>query len=244
MKKYGFYSGAFAAALFFMAVFPACAEENSLVPGSFSGNVALTSEYSFRGIAQSDEQPALQGGVDWAHDSGFYLGVWGSSVDFNDGDEASVEVDLYGGLTGNLTENTGWDIGFIYYAYPGADSNLDYDFIEAKAALSHDFGSFAATASINYSPDYFAGSGDAFYYSLNAEAPLPHNFTLNGHAAYQSIDDEGAFGVPDYLDWSAGLGYAWDRIDLSLNYQDTNLDETDCVDGCSGRFIFAVKYNI
>ena len=58
------------------------------VPGDFSANVGFVTEYSFRGIAQSDEHPAIQGGFDYSHDSGFYAGIWGSNVDFNDGDES------------------------------------------------------------------------------------------------------------------------------------------------------------
>lgn len=239
-------TAAAAASFFVFGAFsaPSFADE-SVLPGTFTGNVAVTSEYSFRGIAQSDEHPALQAGIDWTHDSGLYLGTWGSNVDFNDGDEASLEMDVYGGLTGHFTEKTGWDLGFIYYAYPGADDSLNYDFLEAKAALTHDFGPLAATASVNYSPDYFASSGDAFYYSLNATAPLPHDFSLLGHVAYQTIDDEAAFGVPDYMDWSAGIAYTLDKFNFSLNYLDTDLNEpTECRDGCAERVIFTVKYSL
>lgn len=67
------------------------------IPGEFESYVTLVSEYSFRGVAQSDEGPALQGGVDWSHDSGFYIGSWASTVDFNDGDEANIELDIFAG---------------------------------------------------------------------------------------------------------------------------------------------------
>lgn len=225
---------------FFASVSPVAADES--FPGELSGNVALTSEYSFRGIAQSDEHPAFQGGVDWSHDSGFYLGFWGSNVDFNDGDEASVEMDVYGGMTGEVA-GLNWDLGLIYYAYPGADSSLDYDFVEAKASLGYDFTVMALTAALNYSPDYFAGSGDSFYYSLGADVPLPHDFSLSAHAGYQDIDDEAAFGVPDYIDWSIGAGYTWENIDMSLAYVDTDLDRNECADGCSERIIFSLKFS-
>ncbi|HRQ61874.1 MAG TPA: TorF family putative porin, partial [Alphaproteobacteria bacterium] len=72
------------------------------IPGEFSASAALVSEYAFRGISQSDEHPALQGSIDYEHESGFYAGVWGSSVDFNDGSEATVETDLYAGLAGEI----------------------------------------------------------------------------------------------------------------------------------------------
>lgn len=207
----------------------------------FSANVGFVSQYSFRGITQSDEQPALQGGFDVAHESGVYAGIWGSNVDFNDGDEASVEVDFYAGFS-NSVDHLNYDVGLIYYAYPGADSDLDYDFWEASFALGYDFDVFAASASVNYSPEYFGDSGDAFYYGANVDVPLPADITLSGHLGYQDIDDEVAFGVKDYIDWSLGLGYSFKGFDFSLAYVDTNLDEpSECSDGCDAKIIFGIS---
>ncbi len=206
-----------------------------------SANVGFVSEYSFRGIAQSDEQMALQGGFDVSHGSGLYAGVWGSNVDFNDGDEASVEVDVYGGYAGEVG-GVGYDVGLIYYAYPGADSSLDYDFIEAALEISYDFEIFSVAASVNYSPEYFAGSGDAQYYALGVDVPLPHDFSLSGHVGRQEIDENDEFGTDDYTDWSIGLGYNFEGFDLSVQYIDTDLDEPDeCADGCEDRVIMSVS---
>ncbi|MBI1301507.1 MAG: porin [Alphaproteobacteria bacterium] len=207
----------------------------------FTGNAALVTEYVFRGITQSDEGPAVQGGFDASHESGLYAGVWGSSVDFNDGDEASAEVDVYAGYSGTF-KGLNYDIGAIYYAYPGADSSLDYDFWEAALAVGYDFDLFSASASFNYSPNYFADSGDAQYYALGVDVPLPKDFTLSGHVGFQEIDDNGAFGVEDYIDWSVGLGYSIHGFDLSLQYIDTDLDEpSECADGCDARVVFGVS---
>lgn len=206
-----------------------------------SANVGFVSEYSFRGIAQSDEGPAVQGGFDITHGSGLYAGIWGSNVDFNDGDEATVEVDVYAGYSGSVNDFS-YDIGAIYYAYPGADSSLDYDFFEGALALGYDFGIFSTSASVNYSPEYFAESGDAVYYALAVDVPVADTFTLSGHVGRQTIDDNAAFGVPDYTDWSVGLGYNLSGFDLSLQYVDTNLDEpTECADGCDSRVIFGIS---
>ena len=204
-------------------------------------NVGFVSEYSFRGIAQSDENIAVQGGFDIAHSSGLYAGVWGSNVDFNDGDEANVETDLYAGYSGSAN-GVNYDVGVIYYAYPGADSSLNYDFWEGSLALGYDFGMFSTSASVNYSPEYFGDSGHAEYYSFNVDVPLPQEFTLSGHVGHQNIEDNAAFGVPDYTDWSVGLGYNLSGFDLSLQYVDTNLDEPgDCFDGCAERVIFGIS---
>ncbi len=227
-----------------LAVLPLSAQATDLLSDSefeISANVGFVSEYSFRGIAQSNENVAIQGGFDISHDTGLYIGVWGSNVNFNDGDEANVEVDVYGGYAGEMNGVT-YDVGLIYYAYPGADSSLDYDFIEGALALGYDFDIFSATASVNYSPEYFGNSGDAQYYALGVDVPLPADFTLSGHVGRQEIDDNATFGTPDYTDWSVGLGYNLEGFDLSVSYVDTDLDEPgECADGCESRIIFGVS---
>lgn len=224
------------------SILPTSAFSETRIGGtSFTGNAGFTSEYSFRGIAQSDEHPAVQGGFDAAHDSGFYAGVWGSNVDFNDGSQASAEVDIYAGFSKSF-KGLNVDVGAIYYAYPGADSSRNYDFYELSLAAGYDFNLFSTSASINYSPEFFGKSGDALYYGLSVDVPLPYDFTLSGHLGHQTIDNNAAFGVPDYTDWSVGLGYTIADFDLFLQYVDTDLDETaECADGCAERVIFGVS---
>ncbi len=211
-------------------------------PGEFSGTLGFVSQYSFRGLAQSDEHPAVQGSFDYKHDSGFYAGIWGSNVDFNDGDEASLEADLYAGWSGAFND-VSVTAGAIYYAYPGADDDLNYDFYEVLASVGYDFKVVSLTGSLNYSPEYFADSGDALYAAANAKIPLPAEFALNLHYGYQSIDEEASFGSPDYSDWSAGVSRSFEGFDFSLNYVDTDLDDgTECVSGwCDSRVIFGVS---
>jgi uncharacterized protein (TIGR02001 family) len=203
-----------------------------------SANVGFVSEYSFRGIAQSNEEPALQGGFDVSHSSGFYAGIWGSNVEFGD---ATLETDLYAGYS-NSIGNFSYDVGALYYMYPGADNNLDYDYYELSAALGYDFQVFSASASVNYAPDNFGDSGHAEYYALSVDVPLPSDFSLNGHFGHQEIEDNAAFGVEDYNDWGVGLGYSWQGFDFALSYIDTDLDEpTECADGCDQKVIFGIS---
>ncbi len=206
----------------------------------FSGNAGFVSEYSFRGIAQSDEHPALQGGFDVSHSSGLYAGVWGSNIDFNDGDQAALEVDGYLGYS-NDYEGLNYDIGAIYYAYPGADSSLDYDFVEFALALGYDFDVAAASVSVNYSPEYFGNSGHAEYYAAGVDVPLPADLSLSAHIGWQEIEHNTVFGVPDYMDWSVGLGYSFKGFDLSLSYIDTDLSKSECADGCDSKIIFGIS---
>jgi uncharacterized protein (TIGR02001 family) len=227
--------GAFAVVATGIAVaMPAAAQDKPLIPGTLSANVGLTSEYFFRGISQTDDAPAIQGGLDYeveiASPVSLYLGVWGSNVDFSEGgsvDGATVEIDWYGGVRGGLA-NTGvtWDVGFIYYSYPGAASSLDYDFWEIQGALGYDFGVASVTASVNYSPENFGNSGDAWYPALAVDVPVPgiDGLSLSGHVGKQYIDDEATFGVPDYVTWGLSVTYAIPGlVDVSLSYSDTDI---------------------
>lgn len=216
-------------------------ENTSGFPGKFSGNVGFVSDYTFRGISQTREKPALQGGVDYNHPSGFYIGAWGSSIDFNDTDRASLELDGYGGYSYTIDRWT-LDGRFTYYAYPGAKAALDYDYYEIAGNVTYDFGIPKLTGSINYSPDYFAESGNAVYYSLAADVPLVRGFGLNAKVGYQSIDDRVRFGVPSYMDWSVGATYDWRGFTFGLQYVDTDLSKTECVDGCDAKGIASVTF--
>ena len=94
---------------------------------AITGKVTFVSEYVLRGIAQSNEEPAIQGSIDWSHEKGFYLGVWGSNVDFRHIGltlDAQAEFDLYGGWAWTGDKGFGVDVGIIHYHYPG-EGNLD-----------------------------------------------------------------------------------------------------------------------
>jgi uncharacterized protein (TIGR02001 family) len=228
---------------------PVSAAEMAGIPGTFSANVGFVSEYYFRGISQNDDAPAIQGGFDYeveiAKPTSFYLGVWGSNVDFNEAsgiDGATMEMDVYGGLKGTIGKTgVSWSLGGIYYMYPGADSTLNYDFFEIAGSLGYDFGPAAVTASLNYSPDNFGASGTAYYPKLAVSAPVPavKGLSVNGYVAKQYIKNETAFGSPDYIEWNFGVGYSIAGFDLSLNYSDTDISPS--ADGKKEAVIFGIK---
>ena len=241
------------AAAFISLSAPQAAEplvDAKMFPGEFSANVSLVSEYYFRGISQTDDAPALQGGFDWSvplgKESGVsaYLGVWGSNVDFNEAggvDGATLETDIYGGFSGEFgSTGLGWDVGFIYYAYPGAASSLNYDFLEGQVALSYDFGFLAATAGVNYSDDYFGKSGEAYYPKLAIDVPVGKYLTLSAHVAKQYIEKNTVFGQPDYVDWSVGATVNVAGFDLNVTYSDTDISSSRCSDAC-GMALFSVS---
>ena len=134
----------------------------------------------------------------------------------------------------------GWDIGFIYYSYPGAASSLNYDFWEGQVALSYDFGIASATASLNYSPENFGKSGDAFYPKLGVEAPIGKYLTLSAHVAKQYIQDNTTFGLPDYVEYGIGATVNLAGFDVNLTWSDTDMSDTECGDAC-GMFLLSVS---
>lgn len=224
---------------------PLVAEKD--IPGKFSANVALTSEYFYRGLSQTDDAPALQGGFDYNFDVakgvGAYLGVWGSNVDFNEGagvDGATVEVDIYGGFSGAVgSTGLGWDMGFIYYAYPGAAGSLDYDFVEVQGALSYDFGFASSSLSLNYSPDFFGGSGAAWYTKLGVGVPVGRKLDLAAYLARQDIEKEDVYGQPDYWEWNLSATVNLAGFDLTVAYTATDIAGNP--DGADDMVLFTVS---
>lgn len=199
--------------------------------GKLSANVGVVSEYFFRGITQTDKAPALQGGLDFVHGSGLYIGTWGSNVDFGESeppDGATLELDVYGGWSGDLgASGLTLDLGAIAYLYPGADDSRDYDFYEVYAGLSRDFGFASASTKVSYSPDYFGGSGDATYVDVGIDVPAGDYFTINLHGGYQWIDENATFGADDYFDWLVGVSFSLIGLDFQVAYVGTDLDDTD-----------------
>ena len=193
-----------------------------------SANVALTSDYKFRGISQSDESPALQGGFDLGFDNGMYIGTWASSVDFDtngDGFDGSLELDYYVGWGGDISDSVGVDVGVLYYSYPG-DNGPDGDYLEFYGSVSIADG----TLGFAYSDDYY-GETDTFYYLYGDYSfALGENLSLDLHVGYNDLDKDGGFlsdGQDSYVDYSVGLSTSVASVDLSLAVVGTDLDEAE-----------------
>lgn len=200
------------------------------------GSVALTSDYVFRGISQNNQEPALQAGLEYAADSGFYAGTWGSNVSWLSDLTAfgipvsnSLELDVYGGYRGKFSDKVAYDVGALYYWYPG-----DYpsgfnspDTGEVYAGVT--FGPFASTTfSVKYSyslTDLFGytdsdGSG---YLDGNVNWEFVPSWTLNVHGGKQWVENN---EVAEYADWKVGVtkGFA-NGFSAALAYSDTDADE-------------------
>ncbi len=191
-----------------------------------SGSVTATgiSDYDFRGVSQSGNDPAAQGSLDLEGDSGWYVGVWGSNIDFGDGESADLELDWYAGMSFGETWQT--DFGVVYYAYPD-ESDLNY---------TEFFGGVTYGGAENweagfkqwYSYDWFGFDNTNGYYSeVNGSYTLPwFGIGVTGHLGYTWGDGPDDF-YDEYTDWSVGLTKSWweDRIETAVRWVDTDLDD-------------------
>lgn len=206
----------------------------SVAHAEVSGTLTLTSDYLFRGITQTDEKPALQGGLEWAHDSGVYAGAWGSSISWlSDSDpdiSSQVELDAYLGIRGDFGDSgVGWDVGAVHYWYPGsypAGFNKA-DTTELYAGLSWS----VLGAKYSYAVTDLFGIPDSDG-SSNLDVTVGWEFvpgwSFNGAVGKQWV--AGTAGSATYAFWSAGVSKAFDNgFDLALAWNDNDLigpDET------------------
>jgi len=187
-----------------------------------SYNAGVTSNYIWRGVTQTNDNPAAFIGADADFGNGFYLGTWVANVDFEDnldtanGAETSFELDLYGGYAGEIA-NLNYDIGYIAYVYPDADFGNEADFSEVYLTLGQ--GPISASVYYLVDADYDADSGDDVYYSLDFEFDLIGDWDIGLHAGMYNYKD----GSNDYDDY--GLFLTKDEITISLT--DTDQSDTD-----------------
>lgn len=189
----------------------------------------LATDYLFRGVSQTRGDPAIQAAVDIEHESGVYVGGFGSNVDFL-GLDAKIELD---GLIGYRFELAGikLDAGFIYYAYPGYSKptgGFDLDYYEFALKAAYTIGPATLLGAVYYSPDFQLQSGAAFYSEGGVDLALPFSFVLSGRVGYQAIDRNARFGLPDFWNWSVGLSREVLGFTVTVAYVDTDVSKREC----------------
>jgi uncharacterized protein (TIGR02001 family) len=214
----------------------------------FSGSITLGTEYVFRGISQTNDNPTIQGSFGWAHSIGVYAGVWGSNLDdaISDG---NIEIDLFAGYArefkklgiGDLT----FDVGAIYYWYPGDEgSRPTANFFEGFVSLSYAFSDVLLEPTIgalyNFSPDFFGLDGTGHYVSGRFGLSLPLQFGLGFEYGYQAVGGgETSPGGFSYSHWKIAATKEIVGFELELNYQDTSgIDLGDITDS---RVVFLIS---
>lgn len=172
---------------------------------TLSANVALASEYRFRGVDLSGGDIAIQGGLDLTHSSGFYVGTWASNLDDDTVGFGDVELDIYGGFSGDLGEGVSFDVGAIAYLYPDAGAG-DFDYFEFYGSVGFGIGPAESTIGIAYAPDQDSlGNTDNLYIYYDWALGIPDTpLTVTAHIGYTdgflTFTDDG-----DAFDWSIGV---------------------------------------
>lgn len=202
-----------------LALAAALATSASVATAEISANVTLASDYVWRGISQTQNNGAIQGGFDYNHESGFYAGVWASNVDFDS--DTSIEMDYYVGYGFNITEELTADVGILKYTYP---DESELNFTEAYANLSY-MGftlGYASTGTVtaDESTDHFTV---AYETELPKEVSLAVSYNLYDFKAKNFGDNE-----EEYKYWSLGVSKSFYGLDFGLTYTDTDLDSDQC----------------
>ncbi|NMG42877.1 hypothetical protein GPA22_03890 [Aromatoleum toluvorans] len=212
---------------------PASRADEGASPHTVTSNVGFFSNYVFRGITYTQNRPALQGGFDYAHAGGLYAGVWGTNVSSDAINDASLELDFYGGYTGTA-DDWSYDVGLLQFYYPEhpklPGTRESYNTLEAYGAVGWRWLTLKYSHTLT---DYFGFNRDSLgggssrgsgYLELNAKLPLPGEVVLGLHAGRQRVRNYSQFS---YTDWRASLaksfGAGWTA---SVAYTRTNADDS------------------
>jgi len=214
-------------------------------PYTLTGNMTLASEYIYRGIGQTNRKPAIQGGIDFAHSSGFYVGTWASNISWlsdqssawtssSPGISAPIEWDFYGGFKNTIADDFSYDVGVLTYYYPGTypsgfvSPNTTELYVAGgwktvtlkySYAVTNLFGATSPTDATQKASD--SGS---YYVDLSGTYDLGEGFGVLGHVGYQKVKGaKGADGsTADYTDYKLGVTKDLLGFSLGLFYVGTN----------------------
>ncbi len=172
-----------------------------------SGNVALGSDYFFRGIDQAGG-PAISGGFDASFENGVYVGTWASSIDFSGG----LELDYYVGYGGSLSDSVSYDLGYVYYGYPQGASTEEFEEFYGSVSFSDVTVGFAASS------DYYASTGDSTYVYAQYGFAISEEFSLGFHYGTMSADDP----ANEADDYSISLSTEISGLGVDLSWIDSS----------------------
>lgn len=197
----------------------------------FAGSAAFATDYVFRGLSQTNSNPAPSGEIGWTLADvplSPSFGMFASGIGFANG----VEIDYILGVSQSFDPVT-LALGWAYFQYPGStDDDGNLDFYEVTAGLDAAFDLASFSFGYAYSPDYYAETGEAHYIGFGWDVPVPgtmlSGLSVIGDVGYQLVEDNDGFGTPDYVHWSVGLGYSLGAFDFSLAYTDTDIEDDAC----------------
>jgi uncharacterized protein (TIGR02001 family) len=196
-----------------------------------TASVTAASNYIFRGVSQTENNPAVFGSTRLTLD-GFYAGVGAENVDFHNSIDA--EYDLSAGWTPSVA-GFNLDLGVVRYGYIDEPIHTHIDTVEIKAIASHAFGPATLGAAVFYTPYYFGTGRDGTYFEGRAGYKITESLTASGAIGRQTIGVGG-----DFTTWNAGLGYAVTKnLGVDLHYYDS--DDRGAGKRGGGHIVGAVK---
>lgn len=194
---------------------------------TLSSTVTATSDYTFNGVSQTDNDPALQASLDYGFDNGWYIGSWASNVDFGQGDDTWLELDFYAGKYIELNDKVSVDAGLAYYTYHGDDFSDDYQYPELYTKFGYSSSLGQSELNFWYSWDYFGT--DAGHYIMMAA----HTFTVAEGHDIRVVFDRSTSTDKDKWAWDGDKAYnhyrveymtSWSGFDFNLAVEDTSMD--------------------
>jgi len=228
-------------------------------PHTLTGNTGFFSQYIFRGLTQTDTKPAIQGGFDYAHSSGIYLGTWGSNIswlrDFGSYSAGgSMEWDFYGGYKGTIGKSDfGYDVGLLQYYYPGtvASGANKADTLEIYGAMSWKWLSAKLSYALSDKVFGVANADGTYYLDLSANIPLGDKFALQVHYGDQKFTGTSSAcgnntsndSCASYQDWKLGVTYSLPKdFTVGAYYTDTSMSSVQTAfyttpSGAGSRFL-------
>lgn len=205
----------------------AVVEEEAESP--FSWSIAATSDYVFRGVSQSDENPALQIGATYTFPVGIYAGLWASNVDFGSSGP-DIELDGFVGYNTDLSDQWNLDLSVVRYSYhKGGDSYGDIDYNEYIAKVSYAATEkVGLTALVAYANDYANASIEEFYSNIGTSIDVGNGVSLNIGAGYTTLEYDGG-GRDDYFDGSVSVSRDFGPVNANLGYYDVFGSDADAL---------------
>jgi uncharacterized protein (TIGR02001 family) len=209
-----------------LAVLSACAAANADVSSTWT----LASDYDYRGITQTAHDFAAQGSIDFSTSSGWYIGAWGSNLDWGETD-VDVEIDVYTGFSGTTKSGIGWDAGLLHYTYP---DDSDFNFLEVYGSVSYEWFKAKLSYSTDFGGDSTPGDTPAYYLEGFGTFPLPASFSILTHVGYSGGDywDD---ADSEYFDYSIGVGYSRGPFSFALKWIDGS--DLEVFDGTPGNVL-------
>ncbi len=258
-SKRGLIAASMIAATFFAAT-PAFADETD-PPSDFTvtGSATLASQYRFRGLSQSNNQPVIQGSMTLSHSSGLYVSAWGSSASSNDYNDSPIdiggtEIDVYGGFAKELG-GVKLDVGVYGYLYPGSKNtnlnsfgaNQNSNYYEVYGSLAKTLGPATAKVGVYYAPaqkvfnlSTFSPTRNNTYIYGELSSGIPGTpLSVHSHLGHTG----GGFDyAKQYLDYTVGVSYTWKALTLDASLVGTNVSDTDIQNAICGASASCTTY--